>query len=359
MPLPFLLAGAAIIGGITGIAKGAEAVSNNSEARELFEEAQELFEDAKYEMERCRESAAESLSELGKLKLEIWDRQFGRFIQLVERVKNVELEGEAAIDSDLYLHVTDEELGEMKQMSLKAGEVVAGGFTSLGAGALAGVASYGGAMMFATASTGTAISTLSGAAAANATMAWFGGGSLAAGGLGMAGGTAVLGGIVAGPVLAIGGMIMAAKSRENLAEARKKYAQAEKAAEEMKCASSVLRAIDRLSDQFYDVTEQMDQKMTNILDGLEIMLNTFENSPDRSFGFKFKRAIRRILGKKMVIDYTELTVEEKKSIHLAYQVAQVMKILLETPLLKQDGNIDEEAQSVLPKIGEALALPEI
>ncbi len=44
-----------------------------------------------------------------------------------------------------------------------------------------------------TASTGTAISALSGAAATKATIAWLGGGALAAGGLGIAGGTAVLG----------------------------------------------------------------------------------------------------------------------------------------------------------------------
>ena len=52
-----------------------------------------------------------------------------------------------------------------------------------------------------TASTGTAISSLSGVAATNATLAWLGGGTLAAGGLGMAGGAIVLGAIgIAGAV---------------------------------------------------------------------------------------------------------------------------------------------------------------
>ena len=44
----------------------------------------------------------------------------------------------------------------------------------------------------ATASTGTAISSLSGAAATNATLAWIGGGSIATGGLGVLGGTIIL-----------------------------------------------------------------------------------------------------------------------------------------------------------------------
>lgn len=58
------------------------------------------------------------------------------------------------------------------------------------------LATVGGAWLsvgaFGTASTGAAISGLSGAAASNATLAWFGFGSLASGGLGMAGGQAIL-----------------------------------------------------------------------------------------------------------------------------------------------------------------------
>jgi len=56
---------------------------------------------------------------------------------------------------------------------------------------------------FGSASTGTAIGTLSGAAATNATLAWLGGGSIASGGGGMAAGSVVLGGIVIIPALAV------------------------------------------------------------------------------------------------------------------------------------------------------------
>lgn len=57
------------------------------------------------------------------------------------------------------------------------------------------VTAMSGAAALGTASTGTAISSLSGAAAQSATLAWWGGGSLASGGLGMAGGAAALTGI--------------------------------------------------------------------------------------------------------------------------------------------------------------------
>ena len=49
-----------------------------------------------------------------------------------------------------------------------------------------------GVSAFATASTGSAIAGLSGAAATNATLAWLGGGAIAAGGGGMAAGAVVL-----------------------------------------------------------------------------------------------------------------------------------------------------------------------
>ena len=88
----------------------------------------------------------------------------------------------------------------------------AGGAVGGAAGAMAGVgvatlgptAAMGVATTFGVASTGTAISTLSGAAASNAALAWLGGGALAAGGGGAAAGEAIL--AAAGPIgLAIAG----------------------------------------------------------------------------------------------------------------------------------------------------------
>jgi len=65
-----------------------------------------------------------------------------------------------------------------------------------------------------TATTGTAIGTLSGVAAFNATLAWFGGGALAAGGAGMAGGMMVLGGIVAFPFIIFWGFTIHKKAKK-------------------------------------------------------------------------------------------------------------------------------------------------
>ncbi len=75
-------------------------------------------------------------------------------------------------------------------------------------GFLSGVTAISFVTTFGTASTGTAISTLYGAAATKATLAWFGGGALTAGGGGTAVGATVLTGGVALVTMAVGGGVM-------------------------------------------------------------------------------------------------------------------------------------------------------
>lgn len=79
-----------------------------------------------------------------------------------------------------------------------AGKGVAGVEVGVAIAALGPTAAMGVATTFGVASTGTAISALSGAAATNAALAWLGGGALAAGGGGMVAGKALL--ALAGPI---------------------------------------------------------------------------------------------------------------------------------------------------------------
>lgn len=73
--------------------------------------------------------------------------------------------------------------------------------TGVGAGSAVAIGSWALVSLVGSASTGTAIAGLTGVAATNATLAWFGGGALAAGGAGMAGGAMVLGGLFAAPLI--------------------------------------------------------------------------------------------------------------------------------------------------------------
>lgn len=90
---------------------------------------------------------------------------------------------------------TKKELEQVQKSAFTAGVGVTGGLavTSLAPSAAMWVATT-----FGTASTGNAISALSGAAANSAALAWLGGGSIAAGGAGVTGGQALL--ALAGPI---------------------------------------------------------------------------------------------------------------------------------------------------------------
>lgn len=126
---------------------------------------------------------------------------------------------------------------------------VVGGVTAVGAWIVVSLVG--------SASTGTAISALSGVAAYNATLAWFGGGALAAGGAGMSGGIMVLGGIVAAPIIyfaAKGAYAKAEKTKresdklkEEIAQLTKLKPQVEK---QLKSVVNYLRIIKNLSSTY-------------------------------------------------------------------------------------------------------------
>ena len=271
----------------------------------------------------AKESTTNTLAELGELKLTVWDKQFGRFINLFEQIKHVDFSGQAAQDKFSLPDFRRNELPRMKELSFHAREVVAGGIGSIGAGALAGVAAYGGATMFASASTGTAIAALSGAAAKSATLAWFGGGALSAGGMGVAGGTLILGGLVLGPVLAVGGIFLSAKARKNLADAKINYDKARVAGAEMDNATSILKGIARVASAYQEIISTLDKSMDRVLDDLE-----------------------RLIGEKGT-DYRCYSEVQKKNVWLSVQCAQAMKSLLEAKLLSDTGALLPSAQDSL------------
>lgn len=215
MAIPVLLWGAAAALGATGIKKGFDAKGDFDRAEEIVETARQEHADAVSDLEDAREETNHALEALGQLKANILSYQF-RY--LIEFQKRLQKNGTARL-ADFKEAISPIELKEMAQMVDVGLDLNRNMSSSAIGGAMAGLAAYGTVGMLASASTGTAIATLSGAAAQSATLAWLGGGSLAAGGFGVAGGTMALGGIVLGPALAIGGFMMASKAEEAMTEA--------------------------------------------------------------------------------------------------------------------------------------------
>jgi hypothetical protein len=251
MPLPIVLWGAAAALGATGVFKGAKAVGNMKEAKEIGENAQANYDEALNSLEQKKEETNTKLEELGRLKLSIFTHQIKHTIDVIKKSKNAggKLEN---FESSISI----EEIKAMEAMVLNSLKLEAGLLSGTAGGALAGFGAYSSVGLLASASTGTAISSLSGVAATNATLAWLGGGSIASGGFGMAGGMIALGGIVAGPALAIGGFMLASKAEEALTKAVKYAAQVDKAVSEINMIETVLDGIQKNADEvIYTLTQ--------------------------------------------------------------------------------------------------------
>ena len=123
---------------------------------------------------------------------------------LFDRIRNVPEENRLKYEQLKAIRVNWKQQAEKIELEYKKAEVKAAGQGAAGVGAgvavvtLGPTVAMGVATTFGVASTGTAISALSGAAATNAALAWLGGGALAAGGGGMAAGSAFL--ALAGPI---------------------------------------------------------------------------------------------------------------------------------------------------------------
>lgn len=339
-----ILAGGAAASAAYGIAKGIKASDDNAKAKNTIYDAERLFNSAKSRYERTKNDMTKSLEELGETKLRAYANDILYFCALFNSFKNITIESKVSAEDITKLNLTEPETFKAVEIeAMEASELVKTGLRAIGAGVLAGIGSYGGAMMFASASTGTAISALSGAAATNATLAWFGGGSLAAGGFGIAGGTAALGGIVAGPAIAIMGMVSAAKAEENLSKANATYSEAENKAEKLNTASDFMSSVESIANNYNDFITAFESLYLPILRKLHyIQEKAYKNQLS---GIITK--VKKLFGITTKIDFSLLPKDEKEILHIAYLMTQILMGILRTSLLDKNSDICEEAYTSL------------
>lgn len=308
-----------------------EPITHKEEIENLLNEAQTKYDTALNNFNKQKDKTADCLEELGKVKIKAWSEGMDSFVTNFSAFNNIEII--KTVDTNVSFIGSSEEpqqmIVNMQQASLTASEVAKAGVAAVGSGALIGIASYGGAMMFGTASTGTAIAALSGAAKTNATLAFFGGGSKAVGGLGIAGGKFVLAGIVAAPVLAVAAVITSVKSKERLAEAKKIHAEAIDAAEKMNMMTTGMNGIEKMSDNYSDFIKKLGKKFKPFAVELECIKKAH---PVQDGG---------------QIDFNSLTTVEQKTLHLSWLMAQIYYHVLSTPILTADGKVSMEAKQVI------------
>ena len=328
MPIPLLFIGVAAVSGTAGVGATAKAGIDTVKAKSLNQEANEKIETYAERLDILRKQCGESLNDLGKIKLFVLNNSISRFLDTFVKIKNVNFKESEGINEVNKLKVDKLDFAELTEMTKFSTSLVQGGVAGMTGGALAAFGAYSAATTFATASTGTAIASLSGAAASNATLAFFGGGSIASGGLGIAGGTAVLGGLVAGPALLVMGIITSTKAGKNLQEAYANSAKAEEICEELNTGALQCIAIRRKCSMYYSLLARLESKLRSLQERMEEIIDAEG------------------------VDYSKYSPESKMSIAAIVSVVGTIKAVLDTTILLEDGLLSSESDQVFDELSK-------
>lgn len=331
MPLPLIPAIAAGIAAVTaaaGVKKGIDAKKDMDKAKSLNQTSQDIAKESEAFIEMAREKANGAITELGQEKIRILTTSINEFVLNFEKIKNINLTNSEGIEELRNFNPSSESFKQLKEASFEAKKIAVNGLAAVGSGALLAYGTYSVVMgglggLIVTATTGTAIGTLSGVAATNATLAWLGGGALTAGGLGITGGMMVLGGLVAGPALAIGGAIFASQAKSALNDAYGNYDKAKAFKAQARNIGTALKAIYTRANQ-----------LTELLKKLDVF-------------FAYQIGVLRHVIQSKGVNWEDYSDKERKEIYKSVQMAKTIKVILDASLLNQEGKLDEATDFVI------------
>lgn len=314
------------------VVSGVQAYQDRKEAKDIEGKAQILLQNLKSEDKKVRQRSKKILSEFGQCRLDSLKSVVGVFLKYLKvleknfKVKEYEILAQANITKVKYKEMASVEMNAREATAT----LVAGG--SAASAALAGVPSLvtGAVSALATASTGTAISTLSGAAATNATLAWLGGGSLAAGGGGIAAGSAVLTGITGATMgvfaLAAAGIVSSAVYSKKLTAANEYYEKLKIEEAKLKAGWRVVESINQRALELQSLTTEITNRAVKQLDYLEPLIYDFDNN-----------------------DAYYLETFQKSAL-----LAKAVGDLSQVPLLDENGEVNKESELIQLKMKSIL-----
>ena len=321
MPLPLFLGLGAAIAAAGGVGAGIHGGVKMKEANDTMKSAQRRHEDNIAKFEKNNNETTASMDKLGTFELGII-KSFESFTDVIERIQN-KPEFKSIERNGIKLPSYSPE--ELKRTSVGAG-VLIGGLGGAAAGTAGGFAAAGATtaavMALGTASTGTAIASLSGAAATNATLAALGGGALAAGGGGMALGSMVLGGATLGVGLLVGGIIFNFTGSKLSDKADEAWRQMKKAEEEINKICTYLSELKKTSDSYYSSLKKVNDFYEKYLQAIKATVFTYGKT-----------------------DWYTFTQEEKMSVENCSYLVGLLYNMCKVQLVKQSSS-DNEINSI-------------
>ncbi len=326
MALPLIIGIIAAVAAAGGVGAGAVGGKKIKDAKDIVNSAERRNQAAKEAFEKSNDKANEMMDTLGKKELEIVS-SFEKFADLWEQIQNKP----EFKDIDTFNQTLPKyEANEMRTMSTAA-NVVLGSLGGAAAGTAGGFAAAGLTTSIVTAvgtaSTGTAISTLSGAALHNAVLAALGGGAVKFGGGGMALGSAVLGGAAAGVGVLAFGLVLnvtGSKMKDKAWDAWNQMIDNEKLSRKL---CNFLNELRKIAGRFHQSLCAVDLQYRLHLDFLEKLVNDGR------------------------LDYNEYTDEEKIKVKNSVLLVQLLYEMCKTKLvlLRKETNVVNR-QVILNKI---------
>ncbi|WP_448071052.1 hypothetical protein [Georgenia yuyongxinii] len=267
MVAPLVIPLAALI--FTGVAAAGKGAHDLVQASRTAKAAQQRHELAVSDVEVCQGRTHALSEDYGEDQLRAQAETIGRFATWLEEHEHLVERLDRKVVAGVVVAVPS--LPKIKFDVEQAKTGLTGGFGALGAAASAQGAALWGVTTFATASTGTAIGGLTGAAATNATLAWLGGGSLAAGGGGMAAGAIVLNLIMIAPAVFIAGLTTSILGAKQKTKAREYAAAVAVSIENMETAKALLGSVDTRIGELKAVLSGLVRRAERAIDELELL----------------------------------------------------------------------------------------
>ena len=313
MPLPVVLGIAAGVAALGGVGSGIRGAVKMKDAKDTTDLAKSIQNRAVRKFEENNKATLAVMDDLGKSELEVL-RSFESFADIIEKIQN---KPEFKEINHEGISLPKYEAQDLKKVSVGAG-VLLGGLGGAAAGTAGGFAAAGATtsavMALGTASTGTAIASLSGAAATNATLAALGGGAIAAGGGGMALGSTILGVSTLGVGILVGGVIFNITGSTLSNKADEAYRQANKTAKDVDKICEYLAKLASVSKDFRDALESVKRTYDAHFKKLDYMVNVMDR-----------------------IDWNEYSPKEKLLVENSVLLVSVLYNMCKVQLVKKEG----------------------
>jgi hypothetical protein len=268
LPLvPLALIGIGVVSGASGAALGLKGGYDIKKANDRIRQAGAQYEQERRELQAHERVTNETLKVLGAGQEQALHVVVERMADFLRRHQKQVADSEKLLVDGLETTPGQVKLdGSLGQDAISWMRGIVGSAVA-GVGINSGITTA--VTTFASASTGTAISSLSGAAATNATLAALGGGSIASGGAGMAAGAAALNFVTIGPALLVSGFVVAGQGEKAKTKARANEAEVNVAIAEMQATKSKFDAIVARAEELETLLDQLVARGSAALDVLE------------------------------------------------------------------------------------------